>query len=208
MTSSSRSRGSRTRPSARSLRYIAFLRAINVGGHVIRMEHLRERFQSLGFSNVETFIASGNVIFDTSARDPKALEKKIENDLHTWLGYQVRTFIRSPSEVAEIARYEPFAPAELLAEGDSLYVALLPDPPAPAARDKLLTYRSSTDDLHVHEREVYWLCRKKLSESAFSGARMEKTLGLPATIRNVTTVRRLAMKYSALAVASSERPAR
>ena len=202
------SRSARSRTSARMLRHVAFLRAINVGGHVVRMEHLRERFQALGFSNVETFIASGNVIFETSVSDTKALEKKIESHLHTSLGYEVRTFIRSPFELANITRYEPFAPAELLAERHSLYVAFLPDAPVAAARDKLLTCRTSTDDLHVHGREVYWLCRSKLSESAFSGARMEKTLGMAATLRNVTTIRRLAVKYPAVAPASSPGSAR
>ena len=57
-------------------RYIAFLRAINVGGHVVKMDALRRLFESLGFSNVETFIASGNVLFETNLNSD--LEKKIE----------------------------------------------------------------------------------------------------------------------------------
>ena len=63
-------------------KHIAFLRAINVGGHNVKMDHLRQLFESLGFSNVETFITSGNVIFDTKAVNVKALEKKIEACLH------------------------------------------------------------------------------------------------------------------------------
>ena len=55
-------------------RYIAFLRAINVGGHTVKMDRLREIFESLGFANVETFIASGNVVFETTAGDTAALE--------------------------------------------------------------------------------------------------------------------------------------
>ena len=55
-------------------RFVAFLLAINVGkGHVVKMDSLRRAFESLGFSKVETFIASGNVIFDTGAGNPKAL---------------------------------------------------------------------------------------------------------------------------------------
>ena len=57
-----------------------------------------------------------------------------------------------------------------------------------------MTFQTAADDFHVHEREVYWLCRKKLSESTFSGALLEKTLGMPATIRNATTVKKLAAK--------------
>ena len=51
-------------------RYIAFLRAINVGGHnTVKMDFLRQLFESLGFSNVETFIASGNIVFETTSKN-------------------------------------------------------------------------------------------------------------------------------------------
>jgi uncharacterized protein (DUF1697 family) len=59
-------------------RYVAFLRAINVGGHIVKMDYLRSLFEELGFTNVETFIASGNVVFDSSYKNPASLEKKIE----------------------------------------------------------------------------------------------------------------------------------
>src|SRR5712671_5083248 len=90
-------------------KYIAFLRAINVGGHTVKMDHLRSLFEAMGFSNVETFIASGNVIFDSKSKNTKALESKIEQGLEPSLGYAVTTFIRSVSELADVARYQPFA---------------------------------------------------------------------------------------------------
>ncbi len=80
-------------------------------------------------------------------------------------------------------------------EGSSLYIAFLPTLPGDDRQQKLMGYRSPVDDFHIHGREVYWLCRKKMSESAFSGALLEKTLGMPATIRNSTTVKKLASKY-------------
>ena len=57
-------------------KFVAFLRAINVGGHLVKMDELRGLFEALGFSNVETFIASGNVIFDSKATNVKSLERK------------------------------------------------------------------------------------------------------------------------------------
>src|ERR1700694_4608695 len=89
-------------------KYVAFLRAINVGGHTVKMDHLRNLFEAMGFSNVETFIASGNVIFDSKSRSTKTLEIKIERSLETNLGYKVATFIRSISELVAVARYKPF----------------------------------------------------------------------------------------------------
>jgi len=75
-------------------KYVAFLRAINVGGHTVKMDHLRGLFEALSFSNVETFIASGNVIFDTKSKDQQTLERKIEKHLRETLGYAVTTFDR------------------------------------------------------------------------------------------------------------------
>src|SRR5271157_3382159 len=92
-------------------RYIALLRAINVGGHVVKMDALRGLFESLGFSNVETFIASGNVLFETNSNSN--LEKKIESKLHTALGYDVATFIRTDAELKAIANYKAFAQSQL-----------------------------------------------------------------------------------------------
>jgi uncharacterized protein (DUF1697 family) len=161
------------------------------------MDYLRQIFESLGFSNVETFIASGNVIFTSPTENAQTLEKQIESHLQKSLGYHVATFIRSTSELAAIARYRPFTTFELDAEGNSLYIAFLSTPPNNEAQHKLMAFRTTVDDFHIHEREIYWLCRKKISESAFSGALLEKTISMPATMRNVTTVRKLAAKYAA-----------
>jgi len=177
-------------------KYVAFLRAINVGGHTVTMNQLRLMFESLGFSTVETFIASGNVIFESPSKSTKVLEKKIEELLHETLGYHVATFIRSSVELEAIAKYQPFNAAKLKAEGSILYIAFLADRPGEEAKKKLLSFSTKIDNLHVSEREVYWLCRTTISESAFSGARLEKTLGMQATLRNSTTVKKLAVKYS------------
>jgi uncharacterized protein (DUF1697 family) len=178
-------------------RYIAFLRAINVGGHTVTMDRLRQLFAALGFANVETFIASGNVIFDAPAQARRALEEQIERHLRESLGYAVATFIRSTAELADIATCRPFPAADLDAAGASLYIGFLADPPTDAARGKLMALSTPTDDFRVHGREFYWLCRTKMSESTLTGAMLERALGMPATMRNVTTVRKMAAKYPA-----------
>ena len=176
-------------------RFIAFLRAINVGGHTVRMEQLRHLFGALHFSNVETFIASGNVIFESQSDDVTKLETKIERHLQKSLPYDVATFIRTTDELAGIARYEPFAAADPGPEGSSLYIAFLAAAPGVEAMRKLMTLRTEADEFHSHGREIYWLRRKSFSESALAGGRFEKTVGMPATMRNATTVRKLSAKY-------------
>jgi uncharacterized protein (DUF1697 family) len=176
-------------------KYVAFLRAINVGGHTVKMDHLRSLFEAMGFSNVETFIASGNVIFDSKSKNTKALESRIAQSLEANLGYPVTTFIRSVSELAEVARYKPFDDCE--AAGNVLYIGFVADNPPEESNQRLLAFKTQVDDFHIYGREVYWLCRKKLGESAFpGGAKFEKTLGMPATLRNANTVVKIALKYS------------
>jgi uncharacterized protein (DUF1697 family) len=177
-------------------KYVAFLRAINVGGHTVKMDYLRGLFAALGFSNVETFIASGNVIFDSSSRSPGALEKKVESCLLEALGYEVATFIRSTAELARIAQYKPFSDAELSAPGHSLYIGFMANEPSDAAKEKLLSLATKMDAFHLNGREVYWLYRTKFSASEISGALLARTLGMPATLRNATTVKKMAAKYS------------
>lgn len=177
-------------------RYIAFLRGINVGGHTVKMERLRALFTDLGFTNVATFIASGNVMFQTPAADACALERLIEERLRHALGYDVATFIRSSPELAAVANYQAFQPTELAQPDSSLYIAFLHRELPDVVQEKLLELRTSLDDFHHHEREVYWLCRTKLSESPlFSGGLFEKTIREPLTMRNVTTVKKIAAKY-------------
>jgi uncharacterized protein (DUF1697 family) len=175
-------------------RLIAFLRAINVGGHVVTMDRLRKEFEALGLKEVETFIASGNVIFTPRSLDVGALEKKIEARLRAALGYEVATFVRTDTEVAAIARYQPFKAAQVDGAG-ALCVGFLEQPLDAAGVRALMTFRTEIDDFHAKGREVYWLCRKRQSDSTFSNASLERKLKIRSTFRGINTVVRLAAKH-------------
>jgi|SRR6516162_8361778 len=83
--------------------FFAFLRAINAGPkRAARMSVLRQTFESLGFFEVATFLGSGNVVFETRAKDVRRLEKTIESELKQALGYSVPVFIRTHAELEEI----------------------------------------------------------------------------------------------------------
>lgn len=107
-------------------RYIAFLRAINVGGHVVKMDALRAHFTRLGFGSVETVIASGNVIFKATGASPSDLEPMIAEEVERRLGYEVATFVRSPAELADIAGQRPFDPAVFDYDRHGQYVGSCP----------------------------------------------------------------------------------
>jgi uncharacterized protein (DUF1697 family) len=174
--------------------YVAFLRAINVGGHNVKMEDLRKLFESFGLANVETFIASGNIIFETVLESDRKLEKQIEAKLHESLGYEVATFIRTTAEIAEIARYKPFEETKLQA-AQALNVAFLAEPLSEDGQKALQSFRTDIDEFHTHGREMYWLCKKKQSESTFSNAIFERKLKVQATFRGWNTILKLTAKY-------------
>lgn len=176
-------------------RYVALLRALNVGGHTVKMDRLRALFTEMDFDGVSTYIASGNVLFDAAIPDTsgaaEALEKRIEAHLQAALGYEVVTFLRSPAEIAAVAAHKPFA-AQELETAFGVMIAFLKQSPDEAATERLMSYRRASDDFVVHEREVYWLRRTQQSETNFAGATLERALKMPATVRSITTVHKLA----------------
>ena len=177
-------------------RYVALLRAINVGGHVVKMDALRTHFTKMGFANVETFIASGNVLFDTRETDAQRLEERIAYELENTLGYPVATFLRTAAELAAIVRHEPFPRDVIDPDQHALYVGFLPGKPSAACKTKVAALRTSVDELRIHKRELYWGCRTQFSASQLPGGILERTIGMPMTMRSITTVRKLAAKFN------------
>jgi uncharacterized protein (DUF1697 family) len=159
------------------------------------MEVLRQVFASLGFSGVTTFIASGNVAFETRAKNVRMLERKIEKKLRAALGYDVGVFIRTDAELREIARFEPFRPSQIHG-GAGVNIVFLLDELDERSKESVMALGTVTDEFRIHGREIYWLRRKKPGKSPFSTVPLEKILRRPFTIRGANTVRKLAAKYS------------
>jgi uncharacterized protein (DUF1697 family) len=156
------------------------------------MAELRRQFESLGFTGVATFIASGNVLFDAALRRPEALETRIAAHLEKALGYPVGTFIRTPAEMAAVSAYRPFPPALLDTPGSALYVMFLAAPLAAASARALTALQTPVDEFHLCGREAYWYARAKLTQSQVNQTQLAKAIGVPLTMRNITTVRKLA----------------
>jgi uncharacterized protein (DUF1697 family) len=173
------------------MRFVAFLRAINVGGRNVKMEQLRRIFESIGLTNVETVIASGNVVFDAKAKSAKTIEKKLQAHLEKSLGYTVATYVKSMEEVMEIANHKPFKKTP---KNGTLFIAFASDSPSKEAQEKLLSLQTTTDRFCFRDREIYWLCLTRFSDSKFSGPSLEKTLGVAVTVRGSGTIARIAAK--------------
>lgn len=177
-------------------RYIAFLRAINVGGRTVRMEALAQAFRTIGLADVATFIASGNVFFSTSEAGGAALERRIETGLQRALGYSVATFVRSLEELHEIADYQPFGTLTPASDKTSIYIIFLKKTIEPAARARVTACHNERDAFAMSRggRELYWLRHGSLLDAPFPDLQLEKG-GEAVTMRNRNTILRLAKKH-------------
>lgn len=172
--------------------YVAFLRAVNVGGRIVKMTELKKIFEAAKLDEVSTFIASGNVLF-RSAKAAAALEPQIEAALQKALGYTVATMLRTAGELRAVAEHEAFPPATM--GGATLYVGFMQAKPTAAAVKRVLALGNEVDELRVNGREIYWLAHKSIADSTISMAKLEKATGTTATFRNINTVRRLTEKF-------------
>jgi uncharacterized protein (DUF1697 family) len=176
-------------------KYIAFLKAINVGGHTVKMDHLTKLFEKMEFKNVETFIASGNVVFETKSKDVDSIKMRIETELEKSLGYKVATLIRTTKELKEISEHRPFKESDLNDEQNYLYIGFLDNQPNKDSLKKVLELSDVANEFHFNKTELYWLCRKYFSDSGITGKTLEKALGTETTIRNSTTIRKMAARF-------------
>ena len=177
-------------------RYVAFLRGINLGKRRIKMNELRALFEEMKFGGVKTFIASGNVIFESGIGDGGRLEKLIERRLHEMLGYEVDTFVRTRAEVAAAAAFRPFARADLAAPENTVHCGFLREKLSSVQARGLTACRTEADEFCAAGREFYWLCRGRTHESKVWTSPPMKALRLPSTtMRNLTTIRKLAAQY-------------
>lgn len=179
-------------------RFIAFLRAINVGhGRTLKMDSLRKPFESLGFSEVRTFASSGNLVFEPRGKNAKRLERKIEQRLQEALGYEAVVFIRTEAQLTRIANYKPF-PKSKINSAAEFNIIFLKDLPEDQLERKIMALGTDTDEFRVHEREIYWLRRKRPNSANLSTLPLEKILNKkPFTIRGAKTVKKMAAKFFA-----------
>jgi uncharacterized protein (DUF1697 family) len=173
-------------------RYVAFLRGINVGGkRLIKMEDLRRVVESLGLKNVRTFIASGNVLFETSQTNRTALARKIEKKLLTAFGHDVPVALLTVDELKDILRSGPFKKIKPSADVMMCVTLLATEP---KGRPKL-PFHSAIENLEVlaiKNHAAFILCRRKKNGSfSFPNNFFEKEFGVVATTRQWNTISRI-----------------
>ena len=171
-------------------RYVAFLRAVNVGGRTVRMSELARRLTALGLKDVSTFIASGNVCFSANG-DAQALARRIEADLLAWLGFPVATMVRTWEELEQLVASNPFKGVKRETDA-KLYVAFLWEEPKRKIKLPLVSPKEGLKLFRVVGRQAF-LISVRLDSGLFGvpNLNIEKELGVPATTRNWNTVLRM-----------------
>jgi len=167
-----------------STRYVALLRGINVGGHQVKMERLRELFGELGFERVRSYIQTGNMFFDSDESDTRALRAKIEEHLQTALGYAVATCLRTVEELEALAALDPFNGIQVTPDM-RLAVSFFAEP----VKDKnAITIPYSTPDgayevVGMTPSELFVVWHLQNGRPGNSYGLLEKKMQVPATTR-------------------------
>ena len=174
-------------------RHVAFFRALNVGGHTVKMDRLRAICTEAGLAGVETVIASGNIVFEPDDRSPATIETLLESALFAGLGYEVTTFVRTAAELADLVEANPYADVALTGKG-CVAVGFFRAPPPVPTIEAVRAESTLVDTLDVLGRELWWCAREGQGRPSINDAAGRRMRLPPMTVRNLTTVAKLAVK--------------
>ena len=170
-------------------RYVAFVRGVNVGGVVLKMEDLRKMLEYIGFTKVSTYIQSGNAIFDSKQANKRKMESEIAQEIKNKLDRDVAVIVKTVDEVRRIAGSHPLAE---LGDEDKLYVTILAYDPTGPDIEILKETMNDVDRHEVANRVVYSYYGNGYGNSKRSNNFIEKILKVSATTRNWSVIRKLA----------------
>ena len=169
---------------------ISLLRGVNVGGrNKIKMDVLRDLYESLGLLGAQTHVQSGNVVFKTKAKDLATLAKQIEDAIERKVGFRPSVVLRTASELKDVVARNPFANRTGI-DGSKLLVTFLANAPRPEVRDELVKIKTAGEEVCVGGRELYIYFPDGMGRSKLWPA-IEKALKKSGTGRNWNTVTKL-----------------
>ena len=168
--------------------WVALLRGVNLGArNKVPMTHLRKLLEAAGYGDVQTYIQSGNVLFTKQAKDRAALARKLERTIEEEFGVSSRVVLRTFEELREIAAARPFGK-----DTSDMHVTFLLDKPKPAAVRALRALDIAPDEVKVAGEDVFVRLPNGVQGAKLGGSQIEKTLGVPGTMRTFRTVAKLA----------------
>jgi uncharacterized protein (DUF1697 family) len=172
--------------------YISILRGINVGGNrKVLMTDLKKLCQNLGLQNVQTYIQSGNVIFDSNLNESSVgLEEKIQQAIAETYSFDVPVIVRTAEEISISVANNPFW-KEKEADIERLHLTCLKKVPSPELLEKIKLFQFLPDRYEIIGKDVFIFCSVGYSDSKLTNQFFESKLGVPGTTRNWKTVMRL-----------------
>jgi uncharacterized protein (DUF1697 family) len=178
--------------------YIVMLRGINVSGHkTIKMEDLRALCDDLGFRNVETYVQSGNIIFQSQVENPATISRRIGAKIIEFFGFEVSVMVRTSNEMRNVISNNPFLKENGI-DSSKLHVTFLSEIVQKTSLEKLAELSTSPDRFHPAPREIYVYCPSGYGRTKLSNVGIEKALSVAATTRNWKTTTKLLEMVSKL----------
>jgi len=175
--------------------YIAFLRGINVGGHkLIKMADLRQSLEMMGLRNVQTYIQSGNILFE-SEKEASQLAQRIEQQIQTTFGFFVPVMLRTSVEFEQIMENCPFN-FDALLENESIHISLLSEVPTQKEMTHLDKFQNDVEKYRIEGKEIYLFLSQSIRDSKLA-IQLQK-VGVSSTSRNWKTIIKLATKARAM----------
>ena len=171
--------------------YIAMLRGVNVSGHnTIKMEVLRGLCQGLGFRNVETYVQSGNIVFQALLENPEAISKRIGETVLRSFGFDTPVLVRTSREIRNVIASNPFLKEKGI-DSSKLHVTFLSETAQKGSEKKLETLATNPDRFYPASHEIYLYCPGGYGRTRLSNNAIEKALSVEATTRNWKTTNTL-----------------
>ena len=169
--------------------YIAMLRGINVSGQkIIKMIDFKNHLQELNFTDVQTYIQSGNAVFKNKKISYKTLENKISRKILDEYGFEVVVIVKSPEELEEIIRNNPFNDNKYF---NRLYITFLSDEPTSDNLEKLRGIDHSPEEFVLKGKTIYFYSPQGYGNAKMNNNFFENKLKVSATTRNWKTVNKL-----------------
>ena len=168
--------------------YISMLRGINVSGHkMIKMEALRNLYTQLNFKNVQTYIQSGNVIFQSTEKNINKLEQKIADKILEEFGFDVPIMVKSKADFENVIHHNPFPNEDL----SKVHVTFLCENPQPENGLKISHTAFLPDQFVIIENSIYLFCPNGYGKTKLNNTFLENKLKVIATTRNWKTINEL-----------------
>lgn len=175
--------------------YISLLRGINVSGQkVIKMEALRTEYEALGFSQVKTYIQSGNVIFQSENENSLDLAQKIAKMILQKWGFEVPIMVKTIAEWQSVLQENPFI-LERNEDKSKLHVTFLSEVPDTEKWAKIEAGQYGEDEYILREKTIYLFCPNGYGNTKLTNTLFENKLKCLATTRNWNTMEKIATFY-------------